>query len=40
MKKEILIKTLGFRIAEIDESLMPLILEAMEEYAKQYDKRD
>lgn len=33
--KEILFKHLNFRIAEIDESLMPLIEQAFEEYANQ-----
>lgn len=34
--KQILLKTLGFRIAEIDESLMPLIEKSCEEYANQF----
>lgn len=34
--KEILLTNLSFRIAEIDESLMPLIEKSCEEYANQF----
>ncbi len=34
--KQILLKKLLFRIAEIDETLMPLILEAMNTHSEQF----
>lgn len=36
--KEILLTNLSFRIAEIDESLMPLIEKSCQEYADQFNE--
>lgn len=33
LAQEVILETLGYRVAEIDESLMPLIIDAMTNFA-------